>query len=128
MSVSFDPSQGLIVVPARIHGPSGDVIARLALDTGATGTMVNWDVLLLVGYDPGAVQDRIQVTTGSSVEYVPQISLQRIESLDTERLDFPVLCHTLPPTAMVDGLLGLDFVRGKRLSIDFASGCLELRP
>ena len=115
-------------MPARIHGPSGDVIARLALDTGATGTMVNWDVLLLVGYDPGAVQDRIQVTTGSSVEYVPQISLQRIESLDTERLDFPVLCHTLPPTAMVDGLLGLDFVRGKRLSIDFASGCLELRP
>lgn len=128
MSVSFDPSQGLIVVPARIHGPSGDVIARLALDTGATATMVNWDVLLLVGYDPGAVQDRVQVTTGSGVEYVPQITLHRIEALDTERMDFPVLCHTLPPTAMVDGVLGLDFVRGKRLSIDFADGCVELRP
>jgi len=104
------------------------VIARLALDTGATGTMVNWDLLILIGYDPAAVQDRIQVTTGSGVEYVPQVKLQRIESLDTERPDFPVLCHTLPPTAMVDGLLGLDFVRGERLTIDFVNGAVELRP
>jgi len=125
VSVPFDPSQGLVVLPARIHGPTGDVIVRLALDTGATGTMVNWDLLVLVGYDPAAVQERIQVTTGSGVEYVPQVKLRRIETLGTERQDFPVLCHTLPPTAMVDGLLGLDFVRGGRLTVDFVSGSVE---
>ena len=126
MSVSFDPSQGLIVVPARLHGPSGDVIARLALDTGATGTMVNWDLLVLIGYDPAAVQARIQVTTGSGVEYVPRVPVRQIECLDAQRQNFPVLCHTLPPTAMVDGLLGLDYLRGSRLEVDFANGTVDV--
>ena len=127
MSVSFDPSRGLVVVAARIHGPRGDVIARLALDTGATGTMVNWDLLVLVGYDPGAVPERTQVTTGSGVEYVPRAAIQRLECLETEREDFPVLCHTLPPTAMVDGLLGLDYLRDSHLEIDFAEGVIRFR-
>jgi predicted aspartyl protease len=124
--VSFDPSQGLIVVPARLHGPNGDVIARLALDTGATGTMVNWDLLVLIGYDPAAIQERIQVTTGSGVEYVPRVPVKRIECLDAQRQGFPVLCHTLPPTAMVDGLLGLDYLRGSRLEVDFANGTIDV--
>lgn len=128
MSVSFDPSQGLVVLPARIHGPAGDVIARLALDTGATGTMINWELLVLVGYDPAAVEERIQVTTGSSVEFVPQVPLQRLECIETERQNFPVLCHTLPPTAMVDGLLGLDYLRGRRLEIDLLKGSVLLHP
>ena len=40
MSLAFDASAGLIVVPTKIYGPTGDVIARLALDTGATMTMM----------------------------------------------------------------------------------------
>jgi len=33
-----------------------------------------------------------------------------------------ILCHTLPPSAGVDGLLGLDFFRGQRVTIDFQHG------
>ena len=40
--------------------------------------------------------------------------------------DFPVLAHTLPPSAGVDGLLGLDFVRGGRLTVDFRAGHVTL--
>jgi predicted aspartyl protease len=127
VSLSFDPSQGLVVVAAQIYGSSGDVIARLALDTGATATMVSWDLLVLVGCDPGSVQERIQVTTGSGVEYAPRILVPRMRCLETERKDFPVLCHTLPPTAMVDGLLGLDYMRGSRLEVDFKKGIIELQ-
>ena len=36
MTYSYDPTQGLIVVPVRLFGPAGDMILRLALDTGAT--------------------------------------------------------------------------------------------
>jgi hypothetical protein len=43
MSLTFDPKEGLIVVPTRLWGPSGDTLVRLALDTGATGSVVNWD-------------------------------------------------------------------------------------
>ena len=39
-----------------------------------------------------------------------------------ERTEFPVLGHTLPPSAGVDGLLGLDFFRGQSLTLNFRTG------
>src|SRR5262245_29823956 len=119
MAARFDSERGLIVVPTRLWGPSGDVVVRLALDTGATGTLINWDPIVFIGYDPGAIGSRIEVTTGSGVEFVPEICVGRVEALQHEHHDFLVLCHTLPPSATVDGVLGLDFMRGRRLSIDF---------
>ena len=126
MSFSFDAQRGLVIVRAELEGPSGSVILRLALDTGATGTMVNVGMLVSIGYDPSLVANRIQVTTGSGVEYVPRILLSKITALGQERVDFPVLCHTLPPSASIDGLLGLDFLRGQRLTMDFLQGQILL--
>lgn len=126
MSFSFDPSGGLIVVPTRLHGPNGDIIAELALDTGATATILNWDIGVLLGYDPAAQQERVQLTTGSSVEYAPAIELSRIEALGKSRAAMRVLCHTFPPSTTVNGVLGLDFFRGWCLSIDFAKGTIAL--
>ena len=126
MSFSFDAQRGLVIVRAELEGPSGSVILRLALDTGATGTMVNVGMLVSIGYDLSLVANRIQVTTGRGVEYVPRIVLSKITALGQERVDFPVLCHTLPPSASVDGLLGLDFLRGQRLTMDFLQGQILL--
>jgi predicted aspartyl protease len=73
MTYGFDPSQGLIIVPVRLFGPVGDMIVRLALDTGATSTLINSEILVLLGYDPATSPDRIQVTTGSGVELCPRV-------------------------------------------------------
>jgi len=126
MGVPFDTQRGLIVIPTRLWGPAGDVVMRLALDTGATGTLLSWDLVVLVGYDPAAVSGRVQVTTGSGVEFVPQLTVMRLDALDQSRSGFPVLCHTLPPTATVDGVLGLDFLRGGRLVVDFRAAEVTL--
>lgn len=126
MTLRFDPQHGLIIVPTRLSGPLDDVIIRLALDTGATGSMINWDVAILLGYDPASSGERIRVTTGSGVEYTPRVTIQRIEALGRTCQDFPILCHTLPPSATVDGLLGLDFFRGTILTIDLQVGTLTL--
>lgn len=45
----FNAQLGLIVVPAEIFGPSGSIVVRLALDTGATATMINVGPLAAVG-------------------------------------------------------------------------------
>ena len=37
MSFSFDPKQGLIIVPAELWVPNGSTVLRLALDTGRSG-------------------------------------------------------------------------------------------
>lgn len=112
MKITFDPTQGLIVIPTRMHGLHANSIVRRALDTGATCSMINWDIAVLLGYDPASAKERIQVTTGSGVEFAPRIKIKKIEVAGRSLENFPVLCHTLPPSATVDGLLGLDFFRG----------------
>lgn len=119
MRIRFDPEQNLVIIPVRVSGPSGDVIVRLALDTGATDTMLDWEVAVLVGYDPARLRERVRITTASGVEFAPRLTVAKVEALGEERRDFPVLCHTLPPSATVEGLLGLDFFRGRKLVLDF---------
>ena len=126
MKITFDPTQGLIVIPTRLHGLHTDAIVRLALDTGATSSMINWDVAVLLGYDPASSKERIQVTTGSGVEFAPRIVVKKVEVLGRSLENFPILCHTLPPSATVDGLLGLDFFRGVRLVVNLQEGIVAL--
>lgn len=126
MTFPFDPQQGLIIVRAEMRGPTGSAVLRLAIDTGATGTVVSVGMLVAIGYDPALVPDRVQVTTGSGVEFAPRVVLDRIMALGQERMRFPVLGHTLPPSAGVDGLLGLDFFYGRCLTIDFHAGHVTL--
>lgn len=126
MNFLFDPQQGLVIVSAELSGPSGSAVLRRALHTGATGTLVNVGLLVSIGYDPALVTDRLQVTTGNGVQFVPRITLSKIRALGQERADFPVLCDTLPPSAGVDGLVGLDFFRGQTLTVDFRDGRISL--
>jgi len=126
MKITFDPTQGLIVIPTRLHGLQIDTVVRLASDTGATGSMINWDVAVLLGYDPASAKERIQVTTGSGVEFAPRIVVKKVEVLGRSLENFQMLCHTLPPSATVDGLLGLDFFRGVRLVVDLQAGIITL--
>jgi predicted aspartyl protease len=124
MSFPFDPGQRAIIVDAEVAGPKG--VAALGLDTGASYTLVNVALLVAIGYDPAVAPDRVQVTTGSGVEFAARVVLRRLKTLAHERLDFPVLAHTLPPSAGVDGLVGLDFFRGLTLTVDFRKGQITL--
>jgi hypothetical protein len=126
MALPFDAERGLIVIPTRLWGPHADVVVRLALDTGATRTLVNWDPIVFIGYDPAAIGPRVEVTTGSGVEFVPELPVRTVQALQQVRNDFPVLCHTLPPSATVDGVLGLDFMPGHRLIVDFRTASVSL--
>ncbi len=123
----FNVKRGLIVVRAELFGPSGSAILQLALETGAIGTMINVGLLIAIGYNPSLAPDRVEVTTGSGVVYAPRVEISRIKALGHERTSFYVLAHTLPPSAGVDGLLGLDFMHEQELNIDFRNGTLSLR-
>lgn len=80
----------------------------------------------LLGYDPAVVSNRLRITTGSGVEYAPQIRIKKIETLNRSLINFPVICHTLPTSANVDGLPGLDFFRKTRLLIDLIDGYVNI--
>ena len=126
MSESFNRHAGLIVLPVELFGPTGSMILRMALDTGATRSLVNVAVLVNLGYDPALGPERVQLTTGSGVEFAPLVPVQRVRAIGRERNGLSILAHTLPPSAAIDGLLGLDFFRDQRLEIDFRRGIVVL--
>lgn len=101
MSYRLDPKAGLILVKAKLYGPRGDAVVNLALDTGATWTLVSWETAVLVGYDPASIQQRTPITTGSGVEYCPKLTLESVETLGKRVSRLEALCHTLPPTSRV---------------------------
>jgi hypothetical protein len=122
----FNPHSGLIIVVVEVWGPSGSRLARLALDTGATASVIDAAILASIGYAPALASTRVQMTTGSGLELVPLLPVDRIKGLDQERTRFAMICHTLPPSAGVDGVLGLDFIRDHCLTVDFRAGWITL--
>src|SRR5262249_43440399 len=126
MSIPFDPHGDHILIDAELEGPTGTARVRLALDTGATWTVIETAHLEDAGCDPAQATTHIDVTTGSGVERLARLSLARLTSLGRQRQGFDVLAHTLPPSAGIDGVLGLDFLRGGVLKIDFRNGQIDL--
>ena len=126
MSYPFDPRHGPILVKAEATGPARTLALQLILDTGATTSLLNDGVLSALGYDLTSVTNQVPMTTGSSVTVVPKVILTRLMALGRHRIGLPVLAHTLPVGALVDGLLGLDFLRDGSLTIDFRSGRITL--
>lgn len=127
MRYPFDPATGLVVVRARLFGPRGDAVVDLALDSGATTSLINWPTALALGYDPARSQHRIEITTASGREYCPVISVSAIEVLGKRMSNLEVVCHDLPARASVRGLLGLHFMRRFDVRINFKQGFITLR-
>lgn len=126
MRYPFDPRQGPILVDAEVTGPAHSATVRLILDTGATTSLLEESVLIVLGYDLSSVTDRVAMTTGSLVTSVPRVVLTRFSALNRHRFGFTVPAHTLPGSVSVHGLLGLDFLRDGVLTIDFPAGTISL--
>ena len=123
---AFNPKQGPVLVEAEATGPTGSANLKLVLNTGATTSLINRATLLYLGCDPDQSSQHVRMTTGSTVEVVPLVVLSRLSTLGQHRFGVPVISHALPASSSVDGLLGLDFVRGQGLTLDFRAGLITL--
>ena len=126
MNHPFIAKHGPILVEAEVTGPARSLALTLILDTGATTSLIKESVLLVLGFDLASVTDRVRMTTGSVVTTVPRVVLTRLTTLGQQRIGFPVLAYTLPASVSVSGLLGLDFLRGQVLTLDFRAGQITL--
>lgn len=126
MTFRFDPRRRLIPVEVEIHGPLGSERVLLALDTGASRTLISPAPLAYIGCVVRPDAERITVTTGSQREAMPALMLPRLIALGHAAQNLTVLAHQLPPRSAVQGLLGLDFFTGCRLELDFGSGTIRL--
>jgi hypothetical protein len=126
MKYPFQPNADAIIVEAVLFGPLGNTTLALVLDTGATCSMVSEARLRFVGCDPAQPSGQVQATFGGGVQMLPVVLTVGLAALGVNKPSYPVVCHTLPPSAGVDGVLGLDFFPGRVLTIDFVNNTLDL--
>ena len=124
MKLPFDLRARQIIVRAELAGKVNHVRLRLLLDTGASFSVVSGEALALAGYDVAAEGVTTSLTTGSGVEAARQLFVRGFAALGLARTNFPIVCYDLPAAAGVDGVVGLDFLRGHVLTLDFVNGIL----
>jgi hypothetical protein len=125
---------GAIHVPVQMTGTSVIVPvtlnrrlkASLALDTGATTTMISHRLARNLGLRTDGA--RIVATTVSGQVSIPLVRLGSIKVGEAEVHSLSVTVHDLSPAARVDGLLGLDFLKRFHVSIDSRNHILVLAP
>ena len=123
----FDPALHIIVVRVKLQDENGRLLyVRMALDTGASMTVIPWQAAERLGLDPARSRRRARFMTGSGMEVAPILTVPAMELLGVRVANVSVLCHDLPQRSLVDGLLGLSFLRHCQLSINFRRGILEL--
>lgn len=128
MTFPFDPTQSKILVKATVAGPARTEPVELLLDTGASDTVIGEALIAFAGYTQADATNQYQMLTGSGIVTVLEVPLWSITALGQTRTNFPVLAHSFPPGTSHDGVLGLDFLRGHVLTIDFVNGQIALTP
>jgi predicted aspartyl protease len=122
VTATFDPRGRVIFVSATIEGPSGTSDARLLLDTGAAFTALRPSLLARLGYDLSERRTSIRIASATGYAEPSLIIVERVTWLTVERRNLGVLALPLPNGVRADGVLGINFLRGTRLTIDFRAG------
>ena len=108
---------------ARFQGPLGHSFARLLVDTGAQFTLINESVANEIGVESDGARTVYGVTGATRIGLA---SVPQVDCIGLTRRSFRVGLHTLPPALGIDGLLGLDFLRDTRLTLDFRNNVLTV--
>ena len=125
---AFDTTLHIIIVRVKCEDTNGRLsYLNMALDTGASMSLIPWQAAERLGLDPARTRRRARFMTGSGMEVAPVLTVPVMELLGVRVTNVLALCHDLPQRSLVDGLLGLSFLRHCRLAIDFPRGVLELR-
>ena len=111
---------GLLIVYVRLTGPKGSRLVRLALDTGATATMIPPKAALAIGVNPARSTASRETLTASGKELIPLVVIPRFQIFEETFRRITVACHELPAESPIDGLLGLDLLIRLRAAIDLA--------
>ena len=118
---------GFLVAEVEISGPLDRTTIHMAVDTGATRTIIDTFWLRYVGLDPAKIGFRpTSLATPNGMAYAHLVGLDSLRCLGRKRAMLEVAARDLPPNLLIDGLLGLDFLGSGKLELDFAAGTISL--
>lgn len=114
--------EDVIIVDASIEGIFK---LRLALDTAATHTTIDSNVLFLSGYELKESKGEQELETSNGIILVELYDIEQFECLGILKPKFEVqvydfLAHGI--TSDYDGVIGLNFLREHKFCIDILKG------
>lgn len=110
--------EDLIILQAWIEGYE----VRLALDTAATHTVIDSNVLFMLGHSFDQPIVIVPIETASGIMEAKQVKISELSTLGIIKDSFQVLTYDFLAYGILsphDGVLGLDFLRNTVLTIDF---------
>ncbi len=122
----FDPKKGLIICNVKISGKGKPLFLKMALDTGATKTIIPFEAAQSVGINPIHSTRSTDITTGSGTVICPVVTIPEFTCFGLTHKKLDVVCHNLPPESPVEGLLGLNFFKDARITIDFPRNTIDV--
>ena len=114
--------EDVIIVNASIEGKFK---FRLALDTAATHTTIDSNVLYISGYELKNSNGEQEIETSNGIIVVETYNIGHLECLGITKTDFEVqvydfLAHGI--TSDYDGVVGLNFLREHKFCVDIVRG------
>ena len=124
---SFNPVGELIVLRLTVGGVDSNTFRNVfvALDTGASTTMIPTEVAVDLGYDLANPNE--QMMTANGIVFANRIAVRKLTAIGETVENVDVVCHDLPEGSIIEGLLGLNFLRHFDVNISFSTGTIELR-
>lgn len=122
----LDTTHGIILCKVKLANNKRYIIAKLAVDTGASFTMISIETALAIAIDPSKSTRHIEITTANGVVFAPIIKVQSFKCFGIEVKNMDVVCHNLPPESPVEGLLGLNFLKTAKVILDFPKNIIEI--
>lgn len=108
----------VIVVKALVEGYE----TQLVLDTAASQTVIDLNLLLILGYSPENFGEAVEVETANGIMEAWPVKIREIEGLGILLTGFEILTYDFFQKGLLsphDGVLGLDFFKNTVLTIDF---------
>ena len=120
----YDPDS-LLLVYARVNQER----ATLALDTGATHTVIDLTVLLMAGYSIKDSKKVVLMETAKGTIDAYVFNLAKLTCLGVTYTNIEVCSYDFLGNSVlttIDGVLGLDFFNGCNLNIDFIESTITV--
>jgi Aspartyl protease len=125
-SFNLVTDEDVIIVNAAIDQK---IKCRLALDTAATHTTIDSNVLYFSGYKLKDSIGEQEIETSNGIIVVELYKVKRLDCLGIVKTDFTIqvydfLAHGI--TSDYDGVVGLDFLRAHKFCVDMVKGELSV--
>ena len=121
----FNPDAPLLIFPCAIEYQDIRTV-WLALDTGASTTVIRESALIDIGYSLEAITEFASFGNASKTHLVPKVTLKSLSLASARVENIEALAYSIPEEYGIHGVVGLNFLRNFNINLDFQRGMLTL--